>query len=154
MRTVGEIFARPGAGIAARLEGRSQRAKVRRQAFLYERTPTDRRSRRTGSLECKEVLLGPVDERVALRWQERGNPRDPPPLAGARVPTQARERASPPDSAPRSQVDGLSRLSSALWFADTFHAAEMQRMKEYNEKADELATAHAAADVPNGKRGQ
>jgi transposase len=126
---------------------------VRRQAFLYERTPTDR-SHRTGSLEFTEVLLGPVDEKVAQRWQERGNPLDPPPLAGARVPAQARERASPPGPAAGSQVDGLSRLSSALWFADTFHAAEMQRMREYNEKADELAREHPAADVPKDKSGR
>jgi hypothetical protein len=47
-------------------------------------------------------------------------------------------------TADRPQPDGLSRLSSALWFADTFHAAGMQRMKEYNEAADELAAAAGA----------
>ena len=117
---------------------------VRRQAFLYERTPTGRRSQRTGSMTCTEVLLGPVDDKVAQQWQDRGNPLDPPPLAQARVPALARERTRPEGTAPARHPDGLSRLSAALWFADTFHAAEMQRMKEYNEAANELAAAASA----------
>jgi hypothetical protein len=58
------------------------------------------------------------------------------------VPKQARERAQPPGRTPGPRPDGLSRLSSALWFADTFHAAEMQRMKEYNDAANDLANSH------------
>jgi hypothetical protein len=131
-------------------------------AHLYERVF---RQQGPSEFAFTEEYLGPVEPRVAMRWEVRGNPLYPPPLVGATVPAVAAERVrddgelgstdgKSPLRLPRN-VDGLSRLSAALWFADTFHAAEAQGIKDCIDVVDMLATQdlQARRRGPKSSRG-
>jgi hypothetical protein len=110
---------------------------VRRKAFLYERAVKGE-AVGTGRPILEDKLLGQVDATVAQEWQARGDASVPPQL-------QAEEPA-PPEPAdrlpsPAPAVDTSQRLSAALWFTDTFHAAETERLRAAVAAADEAFAA-------------
>jgi hypothetical protein len=108
-------------------------------AHLYERSFV---MKGTDEVAFKEQYLGPVEARVAMKWEARGNPLYPPPLVGAKVSAAAAARVpldGPKDDGPERlprHADGLSRLSAALWFADVLHAAETERVREHNQAVE------------------
>jgi transposase len=122
-------------------------------ACLFERLFTGASGAR-GIGPFTERRLGPVDARVAIRWETRNDPSLPPPLIGGKVPPEASKRATtrlPPPSPPQKRgktrpvADALraplpsaeSRLSAALWFADVSRSAEIERIRKFNDTVDE-----------------
>jgi hypothetical protein len=102
----------------------------------------------------KDRLLGEVDPVVAQQWQSRGDWALPPPLTAH--PSEARRRrADEPAAAPAPAppVDGLKRLNAALWFTDSFHAAEVERIRMATD-ADEQFMAQFRAENPGAAEGR
>jgi hypothetical protein len=110
---------------------------VRRKAFLYERAVKGE-AVGTGRPILEDKLLGQVDATVAQEWQARGDSSVPPPLQ-AEEPAPPGSADRPPSPAPA--VDTSQRLNAALWFTDTFHAAETERLRAAQAAADEAFAA-------------
>ena len=110
---------------------------VRRKAFLYQRAVKGE-AVGTGRPIVEDKLLGQVDTMVAQEWQARGDWSVPPPLQ-TEEPAPPRPANRPP--APAPPVDSSKRLSAALWLSQTFHAAEMERLRLAQAAADEAFAA-------------
>jgi hypothetical protein len=92
----------------------------------------------TGRPIVEDKLVGQVDATVAQEWQARGDSSVPPPLQ-VEEPAPPSPADRPPSPAPA--VDTSQRLSAALWFTDTFNAAETERLRVAQPAADEAFAA-------------
>jgi hypothetical protein len=149
--TITEVIAR-AADVGTEAAKRFVLRWVRRRAYLYARS-TDGSSRSTGRPILKDKLLGEVDAVVAEHWLERGDWSVPPPLtAHPSEPRRSRSEEPAAAPAPAQPVDGLKRLNAALWFTDTFHAAEVERIRTAQRAADEAFAVQFSDEPPGAAR--
>jgi hypothetical protein len=97
----------------------------------------------------EETYLGQVDPKVARRWEGRGDNKVRPPLKDGKMPPgkHPRQAARPskleapaPAVLLQPAVDSRAeqRLGAALWFANSFHSVEAERVRQSNADVDKL----------------